>query len=405
MPVARTTILDGLDVDAFAQTAHDRLVLQAVRIVTKWSTLVPVFYGVSSAGKTFFAERLAAAIGAEFIHLLLQQSKPDDVAGCQVITLEGELTVELPWWFKRARAAAAAGRPVVIFLDELNLARDEVKAAVMTFMRERKLYDAQLTGDVLVLGACNPGAFEEAFRRRCVFIPWPMDQERLAVVAGESALAQAFLRLSGEEINAANSAVKYRPPAPEFSAVPVALLAAAEADILGLDRQERAYVLRLLMPEEKADALLKELARGARSLDAFLEDPERLADQVARLPAVDAVALLSGLIAEAHACGREDAVVLFAATAHFGILRTEDEIVRAEKYQRYLLALDEQVRERVRTAVSRLGQAEARRIVEEAGLIAWPGAAQGADPEGAIVDALRAATASPAGAAAQAALL
>jgi MoxR-like ATPase len=128
------------DIDAAASypcgPRLEELAAAAIRFFNEHTTLVPVLWGPSSEGKTFFSRNLARKMDALFIHVILSAMKPDDVAGCQIMTPEGELRVALPWWFRQAKETAAQGRRVVILLDELDKSDDDLFEILISLFRE-----------------------------------------------------------------------------------------------------------------------------------------------------------------------------------------------------------------------------------------------------------------------------
>jgi len=299
----------------------EELVEAAIRFLNEHTTLVPVLWGPSSEGKTFFCRTLARKMDALFIHVILKSMKPDDVAGCQIMTPEGELRVALPWWFRQAGEAAREGRKVVILLDELDKVDDDLFAPILTFLRDRTCYNVPLEDEeavregraprlVYLVGACNPGPFDVTLRRRLAFIWWPTDVQGYYRVAQESFLARLAVEEAAPELSGRRRRDEEEPPpSPEFSRATVDALRRGEAALLRMDRETRGFLLSLLMPPGLAERVarrLEEMGRPDEQLDYLLAHPQEAAAVLGRLPVPEFVATGISLISHAIAAGQEE---------------------------------------------------------------------------------------------------
>lgn len=142
-------------------------------VLSNGPLLWPVLVGHTGAGKTTIVRELAKEMGLEVKTLLLGTMLPEDVLGLPKI-LGGKTAWTLPEWVPKG--------PAIIFLDELDKARPETLATVLTLLAERRVRDHLLPPGVLFVGAMQPVsrhwlASEEAkaIASRSVFLPAPYD--------------------------------------------------------------------------------------------------------------------------------------------------------------------------------------------------------------------------------------
>jgi len=148
--------------------------------VTKLITLTagpqnlrPCFVGPTGSGKTARVREIAAALGRPVITLLLQTMLPEDLLGLPRV-IRRETFWALPDWVR-----AAAERPHVVFLDELDKPRPEVVAAALTLIWDLEVRGVRLHPDTIVIGAMQPVDRDlwlsdetlRALAARLVFIP------------------------------------------------------------------------------------------------------------------------------------------------------------------------------------------------------------------------------------------
>jgi MoxR-like ATPase len=296
----------------------ERMARSAILFLNQSSTLVPCLWGPSSEGKTHFVRSLSQEIDALFLHVILQGLKPDDALGAQVMTLEGRLVVAPSWWFEATRRAVQEGRKVVVFLDELDKVDPEITASVLTFLRDRTAFGIALEDEeavrrgererlVYLVAACNPGAMDEALRRRLAFIWWPTDIRRYYLAAGASELARLAVEANAQALAERRQQAE-PPPAPDFTLASLDALARGQARLLRLPKEERAFLLSLLMPREAAAEVERKLLtlslRPEEQLDYLLEHPEEATRVLAHLPVPELVATGASLVLHAYHAGQ-----------------------------------------------------------------------------------------------------
>ncbi len=109
--------------------------------------------GKHGIGKSRILEDFFAARGEKVVTLFLgQMSDPGDLIGLPHLDeASGRTEFMLPYWFP------IDGKPVVLFLDELNRARPEVLQTVMDLTLNRKLAGKSLPDGSRIISAVNGG--------------------------------------------------------------------------------------------------------------------------------------------------------------------------------------------------------------------------------------------------------
>ena len=255
-------------------------------------------WGPPGIGKTAMVQAVADAMGAHLETLILSTRDPGEVLGLH-LPYDGVVRFCAAPWVRRLESALNAGRPALLFLDELSAAAPATQAALLRVVHERRVDEVNLEG-IRVVAAANPadtaaaeGYLSPAAANRWLHIDYTPDAGRW--VRGQ---AGGWGRKAGAT------------PADAFVASwirhrPQALLAVPEKD----DQRERGWpsprawsaVARLLTaiggdPTRAISdpvAILgvsglvgsgaaSELSTWAASLD--LPDPEALLDGRAKLP-------------------------------------------------------------------------------------------------------------------------
>lgn len=110
--------------------------------------------GKHGIGKSRILEDFFAARGEKVVILFLgQMSDPGDLIGLPHLDeATGRTEFMLPYWFP------TDGKPVVLFLDELNRARPEVLQTVMDLTLNRKLAGKSLPEGSRIISAVNGGS-------------------------------------------------------------------------------------------------------------------------------------------------------------------------------------------------------------------------------------------------------
>lgn len=110
--------------------------------------------GRHGIGKSEIITHYFTSRGMRVVPLFLgQMSDPGDLIGLPVITTstEPQTTFASPYWFP------TDGKPIVLFLDELNRARPEMLQTVMDLVLNRKLAGHQLPEGSRIISAVNEG--------------------------------------------------------------------------------------------------------------------------------------------------------------------------------------------------------------------------------------------------------
>lgn len=127
---------------------------------------VPVLVGKTSSGKTYWIQHeLSKALKLPVVKILLQNEQPDEVMGYPRYT-EGEgLTYLSPAWW--------SDTPSIFFFDELDKARDELHASILTLMREGTVRGKSLpTGSVIICAMNEDDGLSEPMKARSLFLPF-----------------------------------------------------------------------------------------------------------------------------------------------------------------------------------------------------------------------------------------
>jgi SpoVK/Ycf46/Vps4 family AAA+-type ATPase len=156
-----------------------------------------LFFGPPGCGKTLLAAAIATEIDAEFYSV--------DASSIMSKWL-GESEKNVAQLFNTARQASQSGRPVIIFVDEVDslvgIRGDEVGGEVRTrnqFLKEMdNVLDKKRQTHVYVIGATNkPWALDEPFIRRFqkrIYVPLPTVEARRELVE----IYSKPLRLAGD---------------------------------------------------------------------------------------------------------------------------------------------------------------------------------------------------------------
>ncbi|MDW8069757.1 MAG: ATP-binding protein [Anaerolineae bacterium] len=114
-------------------------------------------WGPPGVGKTAMIEALAEEAGA--VLLVPHVRAPEDMAVPVPVHRDGEVAevrVVPTSAFAEAVRAAQAGRPAIVFLDELNTLSAATMAAALRFLDSGRLGDTRLPENVWRVGAANP---------------------------------------------------------------------------------------------------------------------------------------------------------------------------------------------------------------------------------------------------------
>lgn len=121
--------------------------------------LRPLFWGGPGIGKSALIETLSSSMNALCLPIIASIREPSDFLGLPMPTGEGaDLGVRYaaPDWALRANAAAAKGKLVIVFFDELTTCPPSVQNAMLRVVNEGWVGDVKLHANVVFVAAANP---------------------------------------------------------------------------------------------------------------------------------------------------------------------------------------------------------------------------------------------------------
>lgn len=162
--------------------------------------------GAPGTAKTAMIEALAAQRGAFLEVVIASAQDPTTILGIPMPTEDRKYTEStIPGWARRINEADAAGKPTILFLDELTSVPPSVAAPLLGIVQSRRSDGWTLPAETRIVAAANPPdlavggwALEPAMANRWVHIDWPAPTaEWVAWAKGQSSPA---LTLLGEYI-------------------------------------------------------------------------------------------------------------------------------------------------------------------------------------------------------------
>ncbi len=119
--------------------------------------ITPMLWARHGIGKSSSIQQLAKELGYQIFSIILSQKEAVDVGGVLYTYTDESLAMSVtgahpPAWF----AAALKKGKVVLFLDEINMARKEVSNAAFELILDRRLNNMKLPDDVFIVCAGNP---------------------------------------------------------------------------------------------------------------------------------------------------------------------------------------------------------------------------------------------------------
>jgi MoxR-like ATPase len=184
-----------------------------------------MLWGATGVGKSETIRQLAAELDAELRDIRLCQKQPTDIGGLPALDHEQQQTVFYPPAFLATRPDEKA---VVLFFDEISLAPDDTKGAVLGILEERRQGSVEIPDNWIIVAAGNRpedlanarGLGAAANRRLLHVVIEPQLEATLAhfMKIGIAAEVLAFLKvfpqhLSGEEAARAQKHELYPRPA------------------------------------------------------------------------------------------------------------------------------------------------------------------------------------------------
>ncbi len=119
---------------------------------------VPCMHGEAGIGKTASAAQIAKALGAVLITNTVSHMQASDF-GIPFRDPEDKefFKMLLPPWTKTIFRAQKAGKPSLVFFDEITRYPDaETASGLFNFISERSLFGVEIPEDCYILSACNP---------------------------------------------------------------------------------------------------------------------------------------------------------------------------------------------------------------------------------------------------------
>lgn len=111
-----------------------------------------MLWGATGVGKSECVRQLAVELSAELRDIRLCQKQPTDIGGLPALDHETKRTVFYPPAFL---APPKDKKPVVLFFDEISLAADDTKGAVLGILEERCQGEIKIPDDWIIVAAGN----------------------------------------------------------------------------------------------------------------------------------------------------------------------------------------------------------------------------------------------------------
>ena len=111
-----------------------------------------MLWGATGVGKSECVRQLAVELGAELRDIRLCQKQPTDIGGLPALDHETRRTVFYPPAFLAPRPDK---KPVILFFDEISLAPDDTRGAVLGILEERRQADLKIPENWLIIAAGN----------------------------------------------------------------------------------------------------------------------------------------------------------------------------------------------------------------------------------------------------------
>lgn len=111
-----------------------------------------MLWGATGVGKSETVRQLSVELNAELRDVRLCQKMPTDIAGLPALDHETRQTVFYPPAFL---APSVEKNPVILFFDEISLAPDDTKGAVLGILEERRQGEIEIPDDWIIVAAGN----------------------------------------------------------------------------------------------------------------------------------------------------------------------------------------------------------------------------------------------------------
>lgn len=249
-----------------------------------------MLWGATGVGKSEAVRQLAAELNAELRDIRLCQKQPTDIGGLPALDHANQRTVFYPPAFLAAREDK---KPVVLFFDEISLAPDDTKGAVLGILEERRQGNMDVPDNWIIVAAGNRpedlanarGLGAAANRRLLHVVIEPQLEVTLAhfMKIGVAAEVLAFLKvfpqhLSGEEAARSQKHELYPRPA-SWEKVSKILEELRKAD----KRTKHLAVAGIIGDSVAAEfMLLAEEVKNMKSVDELLEIQRKTPSKIGR---------------------------------------------------------------------------------------------------------------------------
>ncbi len=111
-----------------------------------------MLWGATGVGKSECVRQLAAELDAELRDIRLCQKQPTDIGGLPALNHGNQQTVFYPPAFLASRSDDKA---VILFFDEISLAPDDTKGAVLGILEERRQGNQEIPDNWIIVAAGN----------------------------------------------------------------------------------------------------------------------------------------------------------------------------------------------------------------------------------------------------------
>lgn len=141
--------------------------------------------GAPGTAKTAILEAIAAERGAYLEVVVASAQDPTTILGIPMPTEDRKYTEPTtPGWARRINEHHAAGRPTMLFLDELTTVPESVSGPLLQVVQSRRADGWTIPAETRIVGAANPPdlavggwALAPAMANRWVHIDWPVPSD------------------------------------------------------------------------------------------------------------------------------------------------------------------------------------------------------------------------------------